>query len=481
MITALLLVPLLGALVLLALPSRAAKYWATAVLAVGPVQVVQLSLGFARNGEMQFVERYRWIPSLGIDYAVGVDGISILLVGLTSAIGLIAALASWGAITERVKEYYALLLLLQPAMYGVFVSLDLVLFFVFFEFSLVPMYFLIGLWGSERRLYAAIKFFLYTLVGSVLLLIGIIALNLATGAGTFDAATLLQAPIAPGAARWIFLAFLIAFAVKTPMFPVHTWLPDAHTEAPTAASVILAGVLLKMGTYGMLRFALPLLKQAEGASQLIHWGAVLSVVAILYGALVSLTQKDWKRLVAYSSVSHLGFCTLGLFAMNEAGIAGSVLQQVNHGISTGMLFLVVGVVYDRRHTRLIADYGGLAHRMPNMAVLFAIAMLASAGVPLLNGFIGEFTILRGAYQANPAWAYWSVAGIVLAAAYLLWLYQRTMLGKLSPASEKMTDLTAREVLTLAPLALWSILIGVYPRPYFDLLAGPVAKLVDALK
>lgn len=481
MITLLLLTPLLGLAILLALPGRAAKYWATLVLALGPATVLSMCLRFDNAAPWQFVERVPWIPSLGIEYSVAVDGISILLVGLTSVTGVIAALCSWRGITDREKEFYAMLLLLQPAMYGVFVARDLVLFFAFFEFSLVPMYFLIGLWGGERRLYAAIKFFLYTLVGGVSLLIAIIAWYVNAGAKTFDAETLAKAALDPVAAQWIFWGIFLAFAIKTPMLPFHTWLPDAHTEAPTAGSVILAGVLLKMGTYGLLRFGLPLVPKTASPDTIFNGLAVLSIVAILYGALVSLMQQDWKRLVAYSSVSHLGFCTLGLFARNHAGIAGSVLQQVNHGISTAMLFLIVGIAYERRHTRQIKDWGGLAHVMPNYAVLFAIAVFSSIGLPLLNGFVGEFTILNGAFQANRVWAYWAVAGVVLGAAYLLWLYQRVMLGPRNPANEGLLDLTFREWLVLAPLALWAILIGVYPRPYFELLDAPVQRLVEALR
>jgi NADH-quinone oxidoreductase subunit M len=482
MITLLLLTPFAAMFVLLALPARFARAWALAAQAAGPLLVAWMSFGFDRDGGAQFVERVPWIPSLGVDYHVSADGISILFLFLTAAIGFLSVLASWAAIQTRVKEYYALLLLLQSAMYGVFVAQDLLLFFVFFEFSLVPMYFLIGIWGGDNRLYAAIKFFLYTLAGSVVMLVGIIALYILSGAGTFDASTLLAAKLSPTAAQWIFWAFFIAFAVKVPMFPLHTWLPDAHTEAPTAGSVILAGVLLKMGTYGLLRFAMPLLPQAPDADGIVQLLAALSLIAILYGGLVSLMQKDWKRLIAYSSVSHMGFCTLGLFSMNQLGILGSVLQQVNHGITTSMLFLLVGIVYDQRHTREIADYGGLATRMPHFATLFAVAVFASAGVPLLNGFVGEFTILAGAFQANRAWAYWAVPGVVFAAAYLLWLYQRTMLGKMTnPDNEHLRDLNAREWLTLAPLAAWAILIGVYPRPYFDLLERPVRAVVDALR
>lgn len=466
MIGLLLATPLIGMAILLALPARRAR-----VLAFG-VQLLGLAQALRWLRETPAPERFAWIPSIGVDYSVAVDGVSLLLLILTAAIGAIATLASWESVKDRVKEYYSLLLLLQSAMFGVFVARDAILFFIFFEFTLVPMYFLIGVWGAEKRLYAAIKFFLYTLAGSVFLLLGVIALYVESGARTFDIATLVLAPISPTAAFWIFCAFTIAFAVKTPMFPVHTWLPDAHTEAPTAGSVILAGVLLKLGTYGMLRFALPLLPRVPDPARVTHWLVALSIVAILYGALVCLMQKDWKRLIAYSSVSHMGFCTLGLFSMNPDAIAGSVLQQVNHGISTGMLFLIVGIAYDRRHTRLIADYGGLARVMPNYAVLFAIAMLSSAGLPLLNGFVGEFTILNGVYQVQPVWAYWAVPGIVLGAAYLLWLFQRTMYGELVPANAPLRDLSFREWLTLAPLAAWSIWIGVYPKPFFDLIARP---------
>ncbi|MCX6594416.1 MAG: NADH-quinone oxidoreductase subunit M [Acidobacteria bacterium] len=474
MISLLLLTPLAGMLVSLFLPAKWSKYWAAAVSAA----TAALSIQLLRTGAA--AERVPWIPTLGVDYHVAADGISQLMLVLTAVMTLLAILASFESITERTKEFYSLLLLLESAMLGVFVAQDLVLFFVFFEFSLVPMYFLIGLWGGARRLYAAIKFFLYTLSGSVFLLLGIIVLYLKGGAKTFDAATLLAVPLDEVTAQWVFWAFFLAFAIKVPMFPLHTWLPDAHTEAPTAGSVILAGVMLKMGTYGFLRFSLPLLPKSGHAREIVTAMAVLSIIAILYGALVSLMQKDWKRLVAYSSVSHLGFCTLGLFSLNASGISGSVLQQVNHGISTGLLFLIVGLVYERRHTRVIADFGGLAHAMPNLAVIFAIAMLSSAGLPLLNGFVGEFAILNGAYQANALWAYWSVPGVVLGAAYLLWLYQRTMLGPQQEINRGLPDLSVREWLTVLPLVAWAISIGVYPKPYFDLIAPGVKAALEAL-
>lgn len=469
MISLAIFAPLIGLGALLLLPSRVSRYWAVAV------QAMSLALLATVNGK---AERWPWIPSLGIQYSLQVDGISWLLMLLTGVTGLAAALASWQSVREREKGFYALLLLLQTAMQGVFAARDLMVFFVFFEFTLVPMYFLIGMWGGERRLYAAIKFFLYTLAGSALMLIAILALYFQSGASTFDGVMLVSSPISPNAAFWIFLGFFIAFAVKVPMFPFHTWLPDAHTEAPTAGSVLLAAVLLKMGTYGMLRFALPLLGKAAYRQELTGAVAALSIVAILYGALVSLAQTDWKRLVAYSSVSHLGFCTLGLFCLNPAGVEGSVLQQINHGISSALLFLIVGIAYDRRHTREIAAYGGLAHGMHRFATLFFIAILSSAGVPLLNGFIGEFTILRGAYQASPAWAWLAVPGIVLGAAYLLWLYQRTMLGPVTdPANASLPDLSPREWAVLLPLVVWAFAIGLYPKPYFDLIHEPVAKVL----
>jgi NADH-quinone oxidoreductase subunit M len=434
----------------------------------------------------QFVERASWIPALGVQYLIGIDGISLLLVILTTLMGFLSVLSSWTAIEDRVKEYYAMFLLLQVGMIGVFVSLDFFLFFVFWEVVLVPMYFIIGVWGGPRKLYAAIKFFLYTLAGSVLMLLGILTLYFQHaqqfGTYTFEIAELMKLNLPLGLQHWVFWAFFVGFAIKVPMFPFHTWLPDAHVEAPTAGSVILAAVLLKMGTYGFLRFSLPLLPQASVDGTIVTILAILSIVGILYGALVSLMQQDWKKLVAYSSVSHLGFCTLGIFAANPNGIAGSVIQQINHGISTGMLFLIIGVIYERRHTRLIAEYGGLGHVMPKYAVVFAIAMLSSAGLPLLNGFVGEFTILQGAFETSRVWAAFAVPGVILGAAYLLWLYQRTMLGQVTNGKNLgLPDLTRREMAVFLPLLAWAVWIGVYPKPYFDVLRRPVAQIVERVR
>jgi NADH-quinone oxidoreductase subunit M len=438
-------------------------------------------------GGFTFEENADWIPSIGARYHLGIDGISLLLVMLTTFLGMIAIFSSWSAIKLRQKEYYILLLLLQVGMIGVFVSLDFFLFYVFWEVMLVPMYFLIGVWGSDRRLYAAIKFFLYTLAGSVVMLLAILALYFyapaaADGSRTFDVPTLLAAvKDFPDSLRvWLFWGFFFAFAIKVPMFPFHTWLPDAHTEAPTAGSVILAGVLLKMGTYGFIRFSLSLLPtDTVMRTRIIHIVVVLSLIGIIYGALVCLMQKDMKRLIAYSSVSHLGFCTLGIFALNPNGLSGSVLQQINHGISTGALFLIVGVLYERRHTRLISEFGGLATPMPNFAAIYLIISLSSLGMPLLNGFIGEFTILQGAFQVSKAWAAWGSLGVVLGAAYLLWLYQRVMFGPVTnPINEKLPDLNAREYATLIPLVILAFWIGIYPKPFFAFIKKPVEKIVQ---
>jgi NADH-quinone oxidoreductase subunit M len=482
--------PLAGLAVLLLLPSgnkTLIKVWANLAAFIGFLVSLPLLKNFHPEAAgYQYVENADWIPSLGVKYLIGIDGISLLLVMLTTLMGVIAMLCSWSAIEERLKEYYSMFLLLQVGMIGVFVSLDFFLFYVFWELVLVPMYFIIGVWGGPRKLYAAIKFFLYTLAGSVLMLLGILTLYFKHfekfGFYSFEIANLMNVDLDLATQQWVFWAFFIGFAIKVPMFPFHTWLPDAHVEAPTAGSVILAAVLLKMGTYGFLRFSLPLLPKASADQTIVQILAGLSIVGILYGALVSLMQKDWKKLIAYSSVSHLGFCTLGIFSMNPNGIAGSVIQQINHGISTGMLFMVIGIIYERRHTREISEYGGLAHVMPKYAIIFAIAMLSSAGLPLLNGFIGEFTILQGAFEANRMWAVMAVPGVIFGAAYLLWLYQRTMLGQVTNGKNLvLKDLNFREMAMFIPLILWAVWIGVYPKPYFDVLEKPVERIVERVR
>ena len=480
--------PLAGMLVLFFLPAsnkRAIKLWANGVALLSFIVSLPLVFQFDRTKDFQFVEKASWIPSIGASYHIGIDGFGLLLVLLTTLVGFLAILSSWTAINERLKEYYAFFLLLQTGMLGVFMALDFLLFFVFWETVLVPMYFIIGIWGGPRKLYAAIKFMIYTLIGSVLMLLGILTLYYQHYQQflfySFDIADLMRTSL-PGAVQWwVFWAFFIGFAVKVPMWPFHTWLPDAHVEAPTAGSVILASILLKMGTYGFLRFSLPLLPDAAKNPTVVNVMAVLSIIGIVYGALASLMQKDWKKLVAYSSVSHLGFCTLGIFALNPAGIAGSIIQQINHGISTGMLFLIVGVVYERRHTREISEYGGLVKIMPVFTIVFLIAALSSMGMPPLNGFIGEITILQGAYQMSINWAVWVAVGIALGAAYLLWLFQRTMFGQLSEKNAGMKDLSLREIVVFAPLLAWAFWIGLYPQPYFKILERPVAQIVERVR
>jgi NADH-quinone oxidoreductase subunit M len=481
--------PTLGALVLL-LPffrgkqgENSVRWVANGFGVLGFLVSLPLWFSFERGASgFQFVEKLPWIPSIGVQYFMGVDGISALLILLTTLLGQIAILSSWTAVTERVRAYYVFLLLLQTGMIGVFCALDMFLFYVFWEVMLVPMYFLIGIWGSARRLYAAIKFFLYTLVGSVVMLLGILALYFHARAlpefaasGSFDYTVWMRMGIPPDLQFWVFLAFFLGFAIKVPMFPFHTWLPDAHVEAPTAGSVILAGVLLKMGTYGFIRFSLPLLPQAT--LDAVPWMVTLAIISIVYAALVTLVQKDMKKLIAYSSVSHLGFVMLGMFALNPLGLEGSVLQMINHGLSTGGLFLIVGLVYERRHTKEIAQFGGLAHVMPVYATFTLVIFLASMGLPLLNGFIGEFMILQGAYAANKVWAYWAVSGVVLGAAYLLWLYQRVFWGKVThEENQKLQDLTPRELATLVPLVALCFWIGVYPKPVLAFLHEPAARV-----
>jgi NADH-quinone oxidoreductase subunit M len=431
----------------------------------------------------QFEENNSWISSLGISYHLGIDGIALLLVLLTTVLSTLAILGSWNSIKDRGLAFYISLLVLETGMLGVFVSMDLFLFYVFWEIQLIPMYFIIGLWGGPRRVYAAIKFFLFTFAGSVLMLVAILAVVwwYAKNGGplTFDILTLQNVGFPSTVAAWSFAAFFIAFAIKVPMFPVHTWLPDAHTEAPTAGSVILAGVLLKMGVYGMIRFCIGFFP--EMAVKAVVPVMILSVIAIIYGAIMSLVQPDMKRLVAYSSVSHMGFVTVGLFTFNQQGIEGSVLQMINHGILTGALFMMVGFFYDRTHTRMIKDYGGMAKPMPVAAAFLSFFVLGSLGLPGLNGFVGEFLILIGAFQYAKVFAVLASVGIVVGAAYLLWMYQRTMFQQANEKWLTLKDIGAREIVTLVPLVGLSVWIGIYPQTFLALLHAPAQNIISQVQ
>jgi len=433
---------------------------------------------------MQFVDRVSWVARVGIDYHLGVDGISMLLVSMTAVLMVLAVLASWRAIAERVRAYMVSLLLLETGMVGVFCAQDLFLFYVFWEAMLIPMYLLIGVWGGERRIYAAVKFVLYTLLGSLLMLVAIIVLYLlhgqATGDYSFDLQTLSRFSVPHGLQYWLFLAFFLSFAIKVPLFPFHTWLPDAHVEAPTAGSVILAGVLLKMGTYGLLRFCLPLFPAAS--LTLAPYIMILAIVGIIYGALVAMVQTDLKKLVAYSSVSHLGFVALGIFALNMQGMQGSVIQMVSHGLSTGGLFLVVGMIYERRHTRMIADFGGLARTVPVLSAFFLIITLSSIGLPGLNGFVGEFLILLGAFERATVFGVAAALGVVLAAVYMLWMYQRVVWGEVTHDENRgLGDLTGRELTILVPLVALMFWIGVFPSTFLSKSETSVRDLVSSVQ
>jgi len=432
----------------------------------------------------QFVERLPWIPAWGVEYHLGLDGISLFLVLLTTVLTFIAVLGAWTQVEKHVREFMISLLLLEVGMNGVFVSLDVFLFFVFWEVMLFPMYFLIGVWGSERRLYAAIKFVVYTMSASALMLVAILVLYFQhyaqTGVLTFSVLDWYTTAVGLPMQYWLFAAFALAFAVKVPMFPLHTWLPDAHVEAPTAGSVILAGVLLKMGVYGYIRFAIPLFPEATRAA--VPWLMALAVAGILYGALVCMVQPDMKKLVAYSSVSHMGFVMLGLFALNTQGVQGSVLQMLNHGVSTGGLFLVVGMIYERRHTKAIAEFGGLMRVMPRYAALFLIIVLSSIGLPGMNGFVGEYLILLGAFQTNPVAAVISASAVILAAVYLLWMFQRVFFGEVNkPANLKLRDLNAREMAVLLPLILIILWVGVYPKPFLGRMETSVNHFIKVVQ
>jgi NADH-quinone oxidoreductase subunit M len=477
--------PFIGALFLVFMPKESVAAIKQTALAVAVADFL-LSLSLWTNFDntthkMQFELNIPWIEPWGINFHIGLDGISLLLYVRTTFLTMICVLASWD-ISKHVREYMIAMLVLSTGMLGVFISLDLFMFYIFWEFQLIPMYILIGVWGGPRRVYASIKFFLFTAVGSLLMLVAILWIYFhiqeTTGVATADILYITEHLSAPlGTQKWLWMAFFLAFAIKVPMFPFHTWLPDAHVEAPTAGSVILAGVLLKMGTYGFLRFNLPFFPQAS--YEFVPMIAWLSIIGIIYGALVSMVQVDLKKLVAYSSVSHLGFVMLGIFALNPYGIQGALIQNINHGISTGALFLLVGIIYDRRHTRLIKEFGGLAKIMPKYAICFMIVALSSIGLPGMNGFVGEFLILLGVFQVNGLWAACATSGVILAACYILWMFQRVMFLEVkNPKNMNLKDMNVREMFTIVPLIILIFWIGLYPKPFMDTFDASVTHLVS---
>jgi NADH-quinone oxidoreductase subunit M len=487
LLTIAILLPLAGAILIAFFsPVRSQQIrWvalATSLLTFLVTAILYAGLRADKPG-MQFIEIRPWIASPPINYHLGVDGLSALLILLTGFLTPLCVLVSWTGITQRVKEFFLFLLALETGMIGVFASLDLVLFFVFWEVMLIPMYFLIGIWGHERRVYAAVKFILYTMVGSALMLVGILYIYSLTG--TFDLPRIMESLtssplLTDSVERWLFLAFFVAFAIKVPLFPFHTWLPDAHVEAPTAGSVILAGVLLKMGTYGMLRFCLPLFPHAshEFAPIII----VLAIIGIIYGALVAMVQPDLKKLVAYSSVAHLGFCVLGIFVFDVQGMEGAIYQMFSHGVSTGALFILVGLLYERRHTRLIREFGGLATSLPVYSTFFLIVTLSSLGLPMLNGFVGEFLIIVGSYHSRALYAALAALGVVLAAVYLLWMYQRVFLGEITnDKNKKLPDCTGLEKLILTTVVIVILAMGVYPQPFLRRMDHSVAAVMSRVE
>ncbi len=492
-LTTIVFLPLLGAILVLLAggrgdnPEREGAVRAVALVSSLVVFAATLYMWWAFNpasADFQFVERHTWLPQFGISYHLGVDGISLLLIVLTGFLTPLALLSSWAGIHKSVKLFSFFMLALETAMLGVFVSLDLFLFYLFWDAMLIPMYFLIGIWGYERRIYAAVKFILYTMAGSVLMLIAIIGLSwaaqAATGQASFDLLDLYKLHLSWPMEKWFFLAFALAFAIKVPLFPFHTWLPDAHVEAPTAGSVILAGVLLKMGTYGLLRFAFPLFPNA--AAYFAQYIAVLAVIGIVYGALVAMVQPDMKKLVAYSSVSHLGFVVLGLCAVNVNGVQGAVYQMLNHGVSTGGLFIIVGMLSDRRHTRLIAEYGGLKAVMPRLVACFLIVTLASIAMPGLNGFVGEFLTLLGAFHVWPWLTAFGATGVILSSVYMLWMFQRVNYGEVTNEKNRaLPDLSGREWAMMIPTVAMCIFMGVAPAIFLRPMEPAVQKVVQLIQ
>jgi len=481
-LTALVVMPILGAILLLIMRKDRDKEIMHTALVVSLVEfVASLALFFKfKTGlpGLQFEEEMNWIPSIGAKYYMGIDGISLFLVLLTTFITPLAILGSFSYIKKRRKEFYASMLFLQAALIGVFCAVDLLLFYVFWEAVLIPMYLIIGVWGGERRIYAAVKFFLFTMVGSLLMFLAILYCYFRADPHTFEVFKLYDALQILTAKEQVFLfsAFALSFAIKVPMFPLHTWLPDAHVEAPTAGSVILAGVLLKMGTYGFIRFAIPFFPKALeypihvpiiGTVNMLGFLTVLAVIGIIYGALMALAQDDIKKLIAYSSVSHLGFVMLGLFALNVQGITGGIFQMISHGVSTGALFLMVGMLYERRHTREIVDYGGIARKVPIFSAFFMIVTLSSIGLPGTNGFVGEFTILLGMFRVDPWYAIVSASGVILGAVYMLWMVQRVFFGPMTnPENEKLTDTNKREMVILVPIVIVIFVMGIFPNLLF---------------
>jgi NADH-quinone oxidoreductase subunit M len=478
-------VPLVGSLALWTVVKREgiARVFALVVALIDFVLSLHLWFRFdAGRGDDQFVERIAWLLNGEVSYHMGMDGISLVLAMLTTFLGPLVILSTWRAVTDRVPSFLGFILFLQTAMLGTFFARDMLLFYVFWEAMLIPMYFIIGVWGGQRRIYAAVKFFIFTMVGSVFMLVGILYLYFQ--AGSMGLADFMNLKIAHEPQLWLFAAFFLAFAIKVPLFPLHTWLPDAHVEAPTAGSVILAGVLLKMGTYGMLRFAMPLFP--DGVAFFAPAISILAVIGIIYGALVAMVQPDVKKLVAYSSVSHLGFVVLGLFSLTPLGVAGGIFQMLAHGLSTGALFLLVGVIYERRHTREISEFGGLAHQMPVYAVFFMVATLASVGLPILAGFIGEFMILFGTFKSTTLvhgrlFAILAATGVVLGAIYMLWMYQRVFLGRLDNEKNRgLSDLSIREIVVLLPIMVFLFWLGVSPGLILDRIEASVEHVLAPL-
>ena len=483
------ILPLLGILVLIFIPNKEKSLMKVAAigfsLATFVVSIVMLARFEIGPSDMQFVEYAEWIPQWGVSYKIGVDGISLFLILITTLLTPLALLSSWNSITEGHKGFLVSMLALEVGILGVFLSLDLFLFYVFWEVMLIPMYFIIGIWGGENKIYAAMKFVIFTMFGSLLMLVAIFWLYYLSGeqfgSPTTDLLMLYKLDLPYDTQFWLFLAFALSFAIKIPLFPFHTWLPDAHVEAPTAGSVILAGVLLKMGGYGFIRYCLPLFPEAtiELAPYLIS----LAVFGgIIYGALVAMVQPDMKKLVAYSSVSHMGFIVLGIFVLNQQGLQGALIQMVNHGLSTGALFLLVGFIYERRHSRLISEYGGLAKIMPFYAATFLIVVLSSLGLPGLNGFVGEFLILVGSFKSSIFFTTFAATGVILAAVYLLWMYQRVMFGKVTNEKNSgLNDLSLREKWVIVPLILLIIAIGVYPKPILERIEPSVTNLLNMVQ